>query len=72
MCVYLLFPVESSGVTVGDVDVAVRLDDGQFQTSQNAVEQLSTGSLKNQTRSDPLVTLSGSWITTRVLQVGHP
>lgn len=43
--VYLLPPVESSGVTVGDVDVTVGLDDGQLQTSQDAVEQFPTGSL---------------------------
>lgn len=44
--VYLLFPVEAPGVTVGDVDVAVRLEDGQLQTPQDGVEQLATGCLK--------------------------
>lgn len=39
----LLFPVEAPGVTVGDVDVAVGLEDGQLQAPQDGVEQLATG-----------------------------
>lgn len=42
----LLFSVEASGVAVGDVDVAVRLDDGQPQASQDAVEQLAARRLR--------------------------
>lgn len=67
MRLYLLFPVESPGVTVGDVDVAVRLDDGQLQTSQDTVEQLPTGSLKKESRSDRPVASWGSSVTPSVL-----
>ena len=34
---YLLFPVEAAGVTVGYIDVPVGLEDGQLQTSQDTV-----------------------------------
>lgn len=45
---YLLFPVEAPGVTVGNVDVAVRLEDRQLQTPQDAVEQLAAGCLEKE------------------------
>lgn len=35
-------------VAVWDVDVPVRLDDGQLQPPEGAVEQLATGRLKTQ------------------------
>lgn len=35
-------------VAVWDVDVPVRLDDGQLQPPEGAVEQLTTGCLKTQ------------------------
>ncbi|PWA24311.1 hypothetical protein CCH79_00018700, partial [Gambusia affinis] len=38
--------LEASGVTVGNVDVAVRLEDRQLQTPQDAVEKLATGDIK--------------------------
>lgn len=43
---HLLFPVEAPGVTVGYIDVAVRLEDCQLKAPQHAVEQLAAGRLK--------------------------
>lgn len=43
---YLLFPVEATGVTVGYIDVTVRLEDCQLQTSQDTIKQLAAGCLK--------------------------
>lgn len=43
---YLLFPVESTGVTVGYIDVTVRLEDCQLKTSQDTIEQLTAWCLK--------------------------
>ena len=43
---YLLFPVEAASVTVGYIDVAVRLDDRQLETSQDTIEQFAAGGLK--------------------------
>lgn len=48
---YLLFPVEATSVTVGYIDVAVRLEDCQLKTPQDAIEQLATGCLKTATQS---------------------
>lgn len=48
---YLLFPVEATSVTVGYIDVAVRLEDCQLKTPQDAIEQLVTGCLKTATQS---------------------
>ncbi len=42
---YLLFPVEPPSVTVWDVDVTIGLENGEFETSQDSVEQLTTWSL---------------------------
>lgn len=41
----LLFPVEATSVTVWDVDVTVGLENGELETSQDSVEQLTTWSL---------------------------
>lgn len=47
---YLLFPVEATGVTVGYIDVTVRLEDCQLQTPQDTIEQLAAGCLKSATQ----------------------
>lgn len=48
---YLLFPVEPTSVTVGYIDVAVRLEDRQLETSQDTIEQFAAGCLKTATQS---------------------
>lgn len=48
---YLLFPVEATSVTVGYVDVTVRLEDCQLETPQDTIEQLAAGGLKTATQS---------------------
>lgn len=47
---YLLFPVEAASVTVGYIDVTVRLEDCQLQTPQDTIEQLAAGCLKTATQ----------------------
>lgn len=44
--VYLLFPVEATRVAVGDVDVTIGLENGEFEATQHGVEQLPARSLK--------------------------
>lgn len=48
---HLLFPVESTSVTVGYIDVTVRLEDCQLETPQDTIEQLAAGCLKTATQS---------------------
>lgn len=43
---YLLFPVEASSVTVGYIDVTVRLEDRQLETPQDTIEQLAARCLE--------------------------
>lgn len=43
---YLLFPVEASSVTVGYIDVTVRLEDCQLETPQDTIEQLAARCLE--------------------------
>lgn len=43
---HLLFPVEPSSVTVGYIDVTVRLEDCQLETPQDTIEQLAAGCLE--------------------------
>lgn len=47
---YLLFPVEATGVTVGYIDVTIRLEDCQLQTPQDTIQQLAAGCLKSATQ----------------------
>lgn len=49
---YLLFPVEAASVTVGYIDVAVRLDDRQLETSQDTIEQFAAGGLKKNSNAE--------------------
>lgn len=46
LILYLLCPVEPMGVTVGYIDITVRLEDCQLEIPQDNVEQLATGCLK--------------------------
>lgn len=43
--VYLLFPVEATSVTVGDVDITIRLENSELKATQHGVEQLPARSL---------------------------
>lgn len=43
----LLFPVEATRVAVGDVDVTIGLENGEFEATQHGVEQLPARSLFN-------------------------
>ncbi len=66
---YLLFPVETTGVTVGYIDVTVRLEDCQLKTPQDTIEQLAAGRLRtamqsvtsNLTRGKENLFLSKEW-----------
>lgn len=51
MVLYLLFPVEATSVTVGYIDITIRLEDCQLKTPQDTVEELATGCLKTATHS---------------------
>lgn len=47
---HLFFSVEATSVTVGYVDVTVRLEDCQLQTPQDSIKQLTAGSLRKEQR----------------------
>lgn len=46
LCIYLLFPVKAQSVTIGDIDVTIRQEDSELNTTQNTIEQLTAGCLK--------------------------
>lgn len=45
LCIYLLFPVEAQSITIGDIDVTIRQEDSELNTTQNTIEQLTAGCL---------------------------
>lgn len=45
MITHLLFPVKASSVTVGDIDVTIRLENGELEATQYSVQQLPARSL---------------------------